>query len=75
MKADQVHNQDGANDLQQKISWITIKSPEDFFKHGVEVDYKLLNDKYVRFEILAELDTESRKRELNQLIEAITIKT
>lgn len=75
LKSDQNLNHDDENQGQEKINWITIKSPEDFFKHGVEVDYKLLNDKYVRFEILDQLDIENRKNELNQLINAITLKT
>ena len=32
-----------------------IKSPEDLFKHGIDVEYSVFNDGYLRFPILQPL--------------------
>ena len=54
--------------------WYTIKSVDDLFKYGIdEVDYKLLNDKYIRFTILESLDTTAVRAKFNKLMEEIKI--
>lgn len=55
--------------------WHIIKSPDDLFKHGVDnVDYKLLNDSYIRFTVLKPLDTTTVKDTLNKLLNEIDVK-
>ena len=36
--------------------WYIINSPEDLFAHNVNVDLKLLNEKYLSFQVHAQLD-------------------
>ena len=36
--------------------WYIIKSPEDLFSHGINVDLKCINEKYLSFQVHAQLD-------------------
>ena len=69
-----VHTRDGnikaqLREAQEKDDkWYTIQTPDDLFKFGVDIDFKLLNENYFRFEVYEELKPTSTFNQFEELI-------
>ena len=55
--------------------WVVIKTPEDFFKFDIEVDFSKLNDTYLKFSVLEHVDPLPIFNRFEELIDATVIKT
>ena len=72
-----VHTRDGNIKAQLKEAqgendtWYTIKSPEDLFPHGIEVDFSLINAKYLRFQVHPMIDLAPIDNHFEELLDGL----
>ena len=76
-----VHTRDGnikaqlQNAQDKDDDWITITSPDDLFKHGIDVDLSLINEKYFRFQVHPQIDIVATYNRFERLLDDIDVDT
>ena len=76
-----VHTRDGnitaqLNDAQSDNDpWVTIKTPDDLFDHGIDVNLDILNEKYLRFEVHKNIDKTEIYNRFEQLLADVDVTT
>ena len=71
------HTRDGTIRAQLKDAqgdddpFITIQTPDDIHKLGIDVNLQIINDKYVRFKVQGQIDIISTHNRYQELLDEI----